>query len=51
MAQRGKSAIIVVAKDDAEDRMLVAGAFAKSHLANDLRFVEDGEQSGLSWGG
>lgn len=44
MAQRGKSITILIADDDAEDRMLVAEAFAESHLANDLRFVEDGEQ-------
>jgi len=44
VAQRGKSCTVLVADDDAEDRMLVAEAFAESHLTNNLRFVEDGEQ-------
>lgn len=44
MAQRGQSITILIADDDAEDRMLVAEAFAESRLTNDLRFVEDGEQ-------
>ena len=44
MAQRGKSVTILIADDDAEDRMLVAEAFAESRLTNNLRFVEDGEQ-------
>jgi CheY-like chemotaxis protein len=41
---RGQSITILVADDDAEDRMMVKDAFAESRLANDLRFVEDGEQ-------
>lgn len=44
MVRRGKSITILIADDDSEDRMLMAEAFAESHLANDLRFVEDGEQ-------
>lgn len=44
MAQRGQSITILIADDDAEDRMLIAEAFAESQLTNDLRFVEDGEQ-------
>jgi CheY-like chemotaxis protein len=35
---------ILMADDDADDRMLTKEAFAESHLHNDLRFVEDGEE-------
>ena len=35
---------ILMAEDDADDRMLVQEAFEESRLNNDLRFVEDGEQ-------
>jgi CheY-like chemotaxis protein len=34
---------ILLADDDADDRMLARDALAESRLANDLRFVEDGE--------
>lgn len=44
MAERGRSIIILIADDDPEDRLLVKDAFAENHLANDLRFVKDGEQ-------
>ena len=44
MSQRGTSITILIADDDVEDRMMVADAFAESHLANSLRFVENGEQ-------
>ena len=33
-----------MADDDADDRQLTKEAFEESHLANDLRFVEDGEE-------
>jgi CheY-like chemotaxis protein len=33
---------ILMADDDADDRDMARDAFAESHLANDLRFVEDG---------
>ncbi|MBX9585516.1 MAG: response regulator [Gemmataceae bacterium] len=33
-----------MADDDPDDRALTRDAFAESHLANDLRFVEDGEE-------
>jgi two-component system response regulator len=33
-----------MADDDPEDRQMTREAFAESHLANDLRFVEDGEE-------
>jgi CheY-like chemotaxis protein len=35
---------ILMADDDADDRMMAREAFEESHLANDLRFVEDGEE-------
>jgi CheY-like chemotaxis protein len=34
--------MILMADDDADDRMMTREAFEESHLANDLRFVEDG---------
>ena len=33
-----------MADDDADDRQMTKDAFAESRLANDLRFVEDGEE-------
>lgn len=39
-----KRITVLMAEDDAEDRMLVKEAWEESMLANDLRFVEDGEQ-------
>ena len=33
---------ILMADDDAEDRQMAKEAFEAAHLANDLRFVEDG---------
>jgi len=44
VVQRRQPITILIADDDAEDRMLVAEAFAESRWTNDLRFVEDGEQ-------
>ena len=38
-----KSITILLADDDADDRMMAADALEESRLANDLRFVEDGE--------
>ena len=35
---------ILVAEDDPDDRELAREAFEENHLANDLRFVEDGEE-------
>ncbi len=35
---------ILMADDDSDDRELTRDAFQESHLANDLRFVEDGEE-------
>ena len=35
---------VLIADDDPEDRMLIEDAFEESCLANDLQFVEDGEE-------
>jgi CheY-like chemotaxis protein len=35
---------ILLADDDADDRLMAADALEESRLANDLRFVEDGEE-------
>lgn len=35
---------ILMADDDPDDRRLTREAFEESHLMNDLRFVEDGEE-------
>lgn len=39
-----KPITILLADDDADDRLLAREALAESRLANDLRVVEDGEQ-------
>jgi CheY-like chemotaxis protein len=39
-----KPITILMAEDDAEDRMLVEDAWEESRLANPLRFVKDGEE-------
>jgi len=39
-----KSVIILMADDDADDRLLTREAFEASQVANELRFVEDGVQ-------
>ncbi len=39
-----KSIEILIADDDAEDRMLIRDAFIESRVTNNLQFVEDGEQ-------
>jgi CheY-like chemotaxis protein len=44
MNEEGKLITIVVAEDDAEDRKLTKEALDVSRLANDLHFVEDGEE-------
>lgn len=35
---------ILIAEDDEDDRLLAEEALLESHVANDVRFVEDGEQ-------
>jgi two-component system response regulator len=42
MNERAKSITILMADDDADDRLMTKEAFDESRLANDLRFVEDG---------
>jgi CheY-like chemotaxis protein len=44
MTPQSKPVTILVAEDDADDRMLLKDAFEESSLVNELRFVEDGEQ-------
>ncbi len=39
-----KSITILVADDDAEDRMMIRDALEENRLANDVRFVENGEE-------
>lgn len=39
-----KAIEILIADDDAEDRMLIRDALHESRLKNGLKFVEDGEQ-------
>jgi CheY-like chemotaxis protein len=39
-----KSVTILMADDDPDDRRMTKEAFDESHLMNDLRFVEDGEE-------
>ncbi len=41
---QAKPITILLADDDADDRMLAQEALAESRLVNDLRVVEDGEQ-------
>jgi len=43
MTQRGTSITILIADDDIEDLLMMADAFADSHLTNPLQFVENGE--------
>ncbi len=44
MKKVGKPITILMADDDIDDRRLTKEALEESRLANDLRFVEDGEQ-------
>ena len=44
MSPAAKPITILMADDDADDRQLTKEAFEESRLANDLRFVEDGEE-------
>ena len=44
MKHSKRSITILIADDDPEDRMLAAEALKESRLANDIRFVEDGEE-------
>ena len=44
MERVGKSITILMADDDADDRLLAKEALASARLYNDLHFVEDGEE-------
>ena len=44
MTKQGKPIMILMADDDREDCMLAKEALVESRLANDLRFVYDGEE-------
>ena len=44
MTKLGQPIIILMADDDADDRMLAKEALEESRVLNDLRFVEDGEE-------
>lgn len=44
MRKQGQPIVILMADDDADDRMLTRDALAESRVLNDLRFVEDGEE-------
>jgi len=41
---RGEPITILVADDDPDDRLMMEEALEESRLANDLHFVEDGEE-------
>ena len=40
----GNSIVILMADDDADDRLLTHRALGQSRVVNDMRFVEDGEE-------
>jgi CheY-like chemotaxis protein len=44
MKKHGEPITILMADDDADDRQLTLDALEESRLANDLRFVENGEE-------
>ncbi|MEM9002046.1 MAG: response regulator [Cyanobacteria bacterium P01_F01_bin.86] len=44
MTHRAKPITILVAEDDEDDRLLMQEALEENRLANDLYFVEDGEE-------
>ncbi len=44
MNQLGQPIVILMADDDADDRMLTKEALEESRVLNDLRFVENGEE-------
>ncbi len=44
MTFQGKAITILVADDDADDRLLIREAFEENKIENDVNFVEDGEQ-------
>lgn len=44
MTQPGQPIVILMADDDADDRLLTKRAMEASRVINELRFVEDGEE-------
>ena len=44
MTKQTRPITILMADDDPDDRLMTREAFQESRLANDLRFVEDGEE-------
>jgi CheY-like chemotaxis protein len=44
VSKHARPVTILMADDDPDDRLLTREAFEESRLANDLRFVEDGEE-------
>ncbi len=44
MNEDANSIIILMADDDEDDRLMTKEAFEEARLANELRFVEDGEE-------
>jgi CheY-like chemotaxis protein len=44
MSTDARPITILIADDDADDRLMASEALEESRLANDLRFVEDGEE-------
>jgi CheY-like chemotaxis protein len=44
MSKNRRPITILLADDDADDRMMAGDALEESRLANDLRYVEDGEE-------
>lgn len=44
MSKSSSSITILIADDDADDRMMIRDALEESRIANDIRFVEDGEE-------
>lgn len=44
MPQSGKPITILIAEDDADDRLLAQEALNESRLVNEVHFVEDGEE-------
>jgi CheY-like chemotaxis protein len=44
MSQKKRPIIILIADDDAEDRMMVKEALEESRLKNNIHFVENGEE-------
>ncbi len=44
MSRQVNPITILIADDDVDDRMMMRDALEESRLANDIRFVEDGEE-------